>query len=195
MYVHHFLRKVFEEGGEEEEQPQTGLISTLKSYVFAYSPKPFYYNIGGLNFSLEELKHGLLRGNQKAPQNYMASLSASDNRLDLLRDFSDPRVNFICLDYPSFLEHIDSMEGDTEEQLEESLDNFVQEIISAKVSIDLEEGTITLPTVLEKYRADFGGTDESVLEFVFRYMEEDSATDYDTVVELLKTKQVLISYE
>jgi len=29
-----------------------------------------------------------------------------DKRLGILRDFVDPRVNFICLDYPNVMEHI-----------------------------------------------------------------------------------------
>ena len=88
MYVHFFLKKVFEEGkAEEGEQNQkSGLIGSLSSY-FAYSPKPFFYNVGGFNFNLEEIKHGLLRNNLKSPNNYMASLKSTDNRLEILRGY------------------------------------------------------------------------------------------------------------
>jgi hypothetical protein len=50
----------------------------MKNYVFASRSKPFYYNIGGDNYSLEELKHGLLRNNIKAPMFYMRSMSSND---------------------------------------------------------------------------------------------------------------------
>ena len=66
MYVHHFLRMVSEGKGMGNES----MFSKLKS-ILDYSSKPFYYNIGGLNFNLEEIKHGLLRGNKKAPTAYM----------------------------------------------------------------------------------------------------------------------------
>ena len=72
-----------------------------------YSPKPFYYNIGGINFNLEEIKHGLLRNNVKGPMNYMRSMNSNDSRLNILKDFSDARICFVCLDYPNLLEHID----------------------------------------------------------------------------------------
>lgn len=125
MYVHHFLRKVFEEGIEEEENNPNGggegIMGQLKAYVFAYSPKPFFYNIAGFQFSLEEIKHGLLRNNQKGPFNYMRSMNANDNRLDILKDFADPRISFVCLDYRNFLENIEPFDGSSEETLEMGL--------------------------------------------------------------------------
>ena len=87
-----------------------------------YSPKAFYYNIAGFNFNLEEIKHGLLRNNLKAPANYMRSMNSNDNRLNILKNYIDPRINFVCLDYPSFLEHIDGFDGSSEESLDEALE-------------------------------------------------------------------------
>jgi len=46
--------------------------------------KNFYYNIAGFNLTLEEIKHGLLRNNVKAPMNYLKSMNANDNRLKIL---------------------------------------------------------------------------------------------------------------
>ena len=66
MYVHHFLRMV-----SEGKMGNESMFKKLTSLVLDYSSKPFYYNIGGLNFNLEEIKHGLLRGNKKAPTAYM----------------------------------------------------------------------------------------------------------------------------
>ena len=69
--------------------------------------KPFYYNIGGMQFNLEELKHGVLRGNKKPPGAFMRSLSGGDSRAVILSNFSDPRINFVCPDFPELAEHID----------------------------------------------------------------------------------------
>lgn len=54
--------------------------------MFKYRSKPFYYNISGLNFNLEELKHGILRGNKKAPNAYMRTLGNNDPRTKILKD-------------------------------------------------------------------------------------------------------------
>jgi len=148
--------------------------------MFSYKPKDFYYCIGGDNLSLEDIKHGLLRNNVKAPMFYMRTMSSNDQRLNILRNHWDPRINFVCLDYPTFLEHIDPIDGTSADALDESLDKFVSEIVNAKVSIDTEEGSISLPIIMEEYRADFGGTDEKILEFIFHYFEEEY--DLETIL-------------
>ena len=66
MYIHFFLKKCQQDGNNEEEEDQ-GFLGRLQSYVLNYSPKPFFYNIAGYNFNLEEIKHGLLRNNEKSP--------------------------------------------------------------------------------------------------------------------------------
>ena len=106
--------------------------------MFKGSSKPFYYKIGPFNFSLEEIKHGLLRNNKKAPINYLKTMSSNDDRLNLLRDYQDPRINFICLDYPTCLEHIDQIDGSSEDTLEQSLNDYVTEILQSKVNIDTD---------------------------------------------------------
>jgi len=142
MYIHYFLKKVFEDGNTEEANEGQGILGSIKTYVITYSSKPFYYNIGGSNFTLDEIKHGLLRNNQKSPFNYMRSLGQNDEKTSLLTDFYDPRVNFICLDYPECLEFIDSFEGTDEDKLDDELETFVSNIIEAQVNIDLEQNEI-----------------------------------------------------
>mmetsp|Transcript_3914 Transcript_3914/g.6639 ORF Transcript_3914/g.6639 Transcript_3914/m.6639 type:complete len:149 (-) Transcript_3914:120-566(-) len=144
------------------------------------SKKPFFYNVGGFNFSLEDIKHGLLRNNIKPPSAYVPHLGNKDSKLQILSDFFDPRINLVCLDYPSFLEHIDPFDGTTEEKLEEDLDQFVSEIINAKVVIDLDSSSITLPSVFNLYKSDFGGSEDGILQFIFRYIQEEY--DYDSII-------------
>ena len=69
----------------------------------------------------------------------------TDSRADIITNFADPRINFVCLDYPSFLEHIDPFDGSSEQKLDESLEQFVSDILNSNVSIDLEKNQITLP--------------------------------------------------
>ena len=194
MYVHYFLKKRQEEAQQQDESNQnSGYLAQIMQYLYSYYPKQFYYNIGGENISLDELKHGLLRNNIKAPMFYMRSLSSNDSRLNLLKNNWDPRINFVCLDYPNKLEHIDPIKGSSSDVLDESLDKYVSEIVNAKVTIDIDEGSITLPQVMEQYRADFGGTDEKVLEFVFEYLEEEY--DRESILQQVNEKTILIQYE
>jgi len=74
MYIHNFLRMISEGKGEVQS-----MFSKLRSY-FDYSSKPFFYNINGAIFNLDEIKHGVLRGNKKNPIAYMRTLGWSDLR-------------------------------------------------------------------------------------------------------------------
>ena len=45
----------------------------------------------------------------------------------------DPRVLFVCLDHPEFIDIMDSFQGETDEQIEEELDAYVQNALQDKV--------------------------------------------------------------
>ena len=66
-------------------------------------------------------------------------------------------------------------------------------MINAKASIDIDQPEICLPKVLEDYKTDFGGTDEQVLQFVFRYFEEEY--DFDDILRQHKNNNLLVKYE
>lgn len=83
-----------------------GLLSSILSY-FKSEGDSFYYNIGGYNFTIDELKHGLLRGNQKKPGAFFRTLSGGDDRTKLLDGMTEPKIIFLCLDLPSIPEHIE----------------------------------------------------------------------------------------
>jgi hypothetical protein len=86
MYVHYFLKLVEEQQKTPEDSTDqgSGLFSNIKHYFLGGSGKKFYYRIGQFDFTLEEIKHGLLRSNKKAPDAYLCSLSSSDDRLSII---------------------------------------------------------------------------------------------------------------
>jgi hypothetical protein len=109
MYVHYFLKSINEGKGLQNE---TSMFSKLKNYYYDYSAKPFYYKIDEYNFNLDEIKHGILRGNKKSPLAYLKTLGWSDARAQLVKSFNDPRINFVCLDFSEIPEHLDSFPDD-----------------------------------------------------------------------------------
>lgn len=131
----------------------------------------------------------------KSPFNYTRSLGINDERLSLIQatELLDVRINFVCLDYPNFIEHMDEFDGSSEEALEQALEQYVSEIVNAKMEIDSDEGTISLPRILETYKPDFGGTNESLLTFVFKYYE--SEIELDTVLQMVENNKLIINYE
>ena len=52
---------------------------------------------------------------------------------------------------------------------------------------------MTVPQVFETYKSDFGGSDESIISFIFKYLESD--IDLETVLQMLEDKTLTIQYE
>lgn len=51
------------------------------------------YNIGGYDYSLNQIEHGMLRGNQKPPYNLFRTFGERDPRIKLCLKL-DPRIHF-----------------------------------------------------------------------------------------------------
>ena len=54
------------------------------------SSKTFYYNIAGEDFTIDDIKHGMLRGNTAKPGHIMRVLNQSDSKTKIL-----PRVSTV----------------------------------------------------------------------------------------------------
>ena len=52
------------------------------------------YNIGGQIYSLDDLEHGLLRGNKPHPSTGMVCFQQGDQRLEFAITELDPRIHF-----------------------------------------------------------------------------------------------------
>jgi len=51
------------------------------------------------------------------------------------------------------------------------MNNFVGEIINAKVAINIVHGEFAVPKLMETYKDDFGGTDMALVEFIYEYLD------------------------
>jgi hypothetical protein len=65
----------------------------------------------------------MLRCNKKRPNAWQKTLSYDDPKRTLLSNAlqDDPRVNFVCLDFPDFVEHTSAFTSG-EEQLNDDLE-------------------------------------------------------------------------
>jgi len=80
-------------------------FNSMKSFIQWESSKPFFYNIAGYSFSIDELKHGVLRNNIKCPLYYFRSLSATDERTLILKDVN-LLVNLFSLETPKSISYV-----------------------------------------------------------------------------------------
>lgn len=188
MYIHAFLKYM---NNFNEDRNEKGLLSKILSYIWGDKKDNFYYNIGGYEFTLEQLKHGLLRGNKKG-NTFFRYFSAKDERAQLLGGSADPRILFLCNDLPEVPIHIECF--DDPYTLDEKFDYFLSEYFLAKIEIDPVNQDISLPKVFEKYAGDFGGTYESVLKFIWRWYDNSQYT-LDQILKLVSKKSLMIKYE
>lgn len=189
MYLHFFLKN----GNDfEETESEKGFLNNLVNYFWPSFNDTFFYNIGGYSFTLEELKHGLLRGNKKPPFSFFRTLSDRDDRANILDKLSDPRILFVCLDKGQIPESVEIF--DDPDTLEEKLDEIVSTFLHEKVEIDPTNEEITLPTLLEEYSHDMGGSTKEVLKFIWNWYENNEY-DLEDVIRLVERKTLMINYD
>ena len=63
-----------------------------------------------------------------------------------------------------------AISGSGQQGLEDSLDEFVSQIINAKVTINMMNREIRVPRLFDLYKSDFGNDSESVLSFIYKYL-------------------------
>jgi hypothetical protein len=107
------------------------------------SADSFYYNLGGNEYRLKEIKHGILRGNKKPPGCFQRVLGSKDPKTTLLTGFNDPRILFACPDPPCAPFEMQ----DYYNHVEEMLNDRVKDFCNRSVCVDKTMGELTLPKI------------------------------------------------
>jgi NIMA (never in mitosis gene a)-related kinase len=163
-------------------------LEDTKSGWFSNPADGFYYNIAYSNFTLFEMKHGVLRGNRKPPGSYTRVFYNGDIR-NMLPNYNDPRILLVCRDFPSPLQTIIDFFGRSEEMLDEKTEEFCNREVCLNLAID----ELVLPKVFQTYAQDFGNSEEQVLRWVWRYFTA-CKTSIEEVLQLIKKQRVYILY-
>lgn len=82
---------------------------------------------------------------------------------------------------------------ESEHSLNDKLNQFVKDFLQNRVDIDTMNEEITLPSVFETYRTDFG-TEEDVIRFVWSFLD-NTKFDVEQIVKVIKKKNMMIKYE
>jgi hypothetical protein len=135
-------------------RPTRGNI-LLKPRIFSASG----YGVGGDDYSLNQIEHGVLRCNSRPPMQPRRPFRGSDPRLRSLPSRLDPRIHFAlncgARSCPPVRVY-DSAEVDAE--LERATNSYLQ----TEAEIDVVEGSVSLPGLMGLYAADFGSRDEQM---------------------------------
>lgn len=127
------------------------------------------HRAGGLDYSLDVIEHGLLRGNKRPPYGLRPLLRRGDRRLAAAPSTPDPRIHFAL---NCGARSCPPVRTYTAAGVERELADATRSYIRAESSLDREQGTLELPGVVRYYRSDFGGEAE-LIELAAEHLGED----------------------
>ena len=136
------------------------------------------YSIGGYRYSLDDIEHGILRGNKAHFVIPGPRFSRSDPRRRHTLAAVDPRIHFALVCGASSCPPIGIYQPERlDAQLDLAARNFIN---NGGVLIDEQEKTVALSRVFQWYGPDFGGKymgigdRKPVLRYIAPYLEDDA---------------------
>jgi Protein of unknown function, DUF547 len=129
--------------------------------------------VAGLAYSLDDIEHGLLRGNAHKQGKLFGPLGRDDPRLAFTPLIFDERIHFAlysaCRSTPALRVY---HAGRLEAQLEEAARAYLRQC----VRVEQEGAIVVAPPQMHWYARDFGG-ESGALEFVLARLEDDAAIE------------------
>ncbi|ESO94706.1 hypothetical protein LOTGIDRAFT_175346 [Lottia gigantea] len=141
--------------------------SVLKLYQFW---KTTAYNIGGQIFKLDDMEHGILRGNRSHPACEKLHFSEKDPRLKFVCKTVDPRIHFALVCGAKSCPAINVY---TPENVDHALTEATKSFCRQEVSMFTEVDEIWLSKIFQWYRQDFGTTDTDVIRWIIPYLDQE----------------------
>lgn len=133
------------------------------------------YLIGGHFFSLNDIEHGILRGNRKPPGGLGRQFSRSDPRLPLCLPEPEPRIHFALVCGAKSCPAIKTYRAsDVDDALTTATEAFF-EVGGGNLQLNPPKREVKLSRILDWYRIDFARTDEELLRWVADFVSAETA--------------------
>jgi hypothetical protein len=131
--------------------------------------------VGGLVYSLDDIQHGLLRGNLAKHGRMRAPMSRGDPRLAHMPLAYDERIHFAMYCAARSSPALQVFEaGRLERQLDEATGDYVRRT----VRVEQQGAVMVLPRQFDWYSADFGG-EQGIIEFVCAWLDDEAVDAID----------------
>jgi len=151
----------------------------------------FFYIIEDMKFTLDDIKHGILRGNRKSPKAYLFRSFGEKDPRKLLGSLktSDPRITLLLEEHESIPLKLETYASN---DVDEKLDKFCLEFLAKYTIFNPKEREIMLPEVFKEYKEDFGSTPTEIITFVLKYFKFSQDADY--VLKMVKKGEFTLTY-
>jgi hypothetical protein len=132
------------------------------------------YEIGGLEYGLDPIEDGILRGNRPKAAGAAPALPAGDARLGHALGELDPRIHFalVCA-----ARSCPRLEAYTPERLDAQLDAAARAYLNRTTRLADGGGGLEVSAILRWYEADFGGP-RGVHATLLKYLESGPVRRY-----------------
>ncbi len=128
------------------------------------------YEIGGFHFSLNEMEHGILRGNRRHPYGLLKPFGKKDPRMEFTITPLDPRIHFALVCGARSCPPIGFYEAEQIDfQLQLAAESFIN---SPQVKISPKEGTVFISQIFKWYKIDFGGSDSAFIDLLLKLLDD-----------------------
>lgn len=139
------------------------------------------YNIGGRDYSLNMIEHGVLRANRRGcgPFATVPFADGDARRVCALPDV-DPRIHFALNCGARSCPAVRFYESSS---LDASLDSATRSYL-LDLNVDVSKRTVTLPKLLQWYKADFCSDNsmDAVIKWTLPYLSESKRSDVEVLL-------------
>lgn len=130
------------------------------------------YLIGGQAYSLDDIEHGVLRGNRPHPSASDPPFSDSDPRRPFALQSCDPRIHFALV---CGAKSCPAIQVYSAGNLDRALTQAARSFCAQEVSVDPGSRKVTLSKIFQWYGRDFGASEKEVLRWLCQYLPENEA--------------------
>lgn len=153
---------------------ELGLTQSVKE-IFKFFDRVTYL-IGGHRFSLNDMEHGILRGNRRPPYRWMRPFGKKDPRVKFIVSPMDPRIHFALVCGARSCPPIGFYEAhQIEDQLQLAAKSFIN---SGQVRLFLEEKRLLISRIFKWYKRDFGGSDRALMDTILNFLDEGEEKNF-----------------
>ena len=124
------------------------------------------YEIGGRRFSLDQIEHGILRGNRPKQAGAAPLLPPGDARLRYTLGDLDPRLHFALVCGARSCPPVRAYDA---ERIDAQLEAGAGDYLNGTVRATADGRGLTLPMILNWFEADFGGR-RGLLDLLHRHL-------------------------
>jgi len=148
-----------------EKSLPSGLLGKLQYF------KKTSYIIDKYNFSLDDIEHGILRGNSRGPAYLTKLFDKNDPRYTLALPKPEPMIHFALNCGAQSCPPIKLYTAkNIRNELKQATMSFFDD--PGNFKLDVDNNTIILSKILDWYKADFGKTKKQVLEWISMNMNQ-----------------------